>query len=316
MKRKAKCRIAPEHAGRTVLAFLSLRFTYHTPGEWKELCEDGRVFRNALPSGPKDILRPGDVVEYIDFDRKEPPVEIDYSILYEDAYLLVINKPGNLPCHPGGRYFENTLWSLLKKNHSAEFLAFVNRIDRETSGIVMVAKTPAAVSACRKQFEKNRVHKRYIVGVEGVFPPKVVCSSGYLVRDETSQVRKKKKFVSAEATPVAFNNAQACKTSFLSLSCHSGISLVAAKPISGRTHQIRATLCTIGYPVVGDKLYGVDDIMFLRFIEDRLDEGDRRKLRLDRQALHAASLLMTHPNTARPIHFKAPLPLDIASLLT
>lgn len=315
MKRIAKCCIAPDQAGQTILAFLSHRFTYHTTGRWQELLDENRVLRNNEPVGPDEILHAGDVVEYVGFAQTEPTVQTAYEVVYEDAYLLAINKPGNLPCHPGGRYFNNTLWSLLKAQHAAPYLGFVNRIDRETSGIVLVAKSPSVTAACRQQFERHKIDKKYIAGVEGVFPAKGIYSSGYLIADVGSPVRKKRRFVTADSMPVEISGAQSCKTSFLRCAHRGDLSLVHAKPMTGRTHQIRATLCSMGFPVVGDKLYGVDDTLFLRFIEDRLDETDRRRLRIDRQALHAAALLMIHPHTGRPIHFKAPLPLDMASLV-
>lgn len=314
MKRTASCQVPNELAGQSILAFLTHRFTYHSAGQWKEHLQHHRVLRNGEPVGPNEILHGGDVLTYIGFDQTEPVVRTDFDILYEDAHLLVIDKPANLPCHPGGRYFNHTLWALLKAHRKEAFMSFVNRIDRETSGIVLVVKSPSAEAKCRRQFSQNMVQKNYYVGVEGVFPAHEMTTSGYLVKDEASVVRKKKKYVPDTAIPGGVKNAHACKTYFSRCACRDGLSLVAARPITGRTHQIRATLCTMGYPVVGDKLYGVDDTLFLRFIEDCLDDDDRRRLRLDRQALHAASLLMRHPHTGRPIKFEAPLPKDMGWL--
>ena len=95
-----------------------------------------------------------------------------------------------------------------------------------------------------------------------------------------------------------------------------GLSLVEAVPMTGRTHQIRATLCSSGYPVVGDKIYGVDDTLFLRFIADQLTAEDHRRLRLSRQALHAADLTIRHPRSEEILRLTAPLPSDITSLAT
>ena len=93
------------------------------------------------------------------------------------------------------------------------------------------------------------------------------------------------------------------------------ISQLEAIPETGRSHQIRATLSSMGYPLVGDKLYGVDERLFLRFIEGDLNDKDRKRLRLPRQALHAAELHIRHPETAKPLQLSAPLPDDMLRLM-
>ena len=152
MNRAVSICIRLEDAGCTVLEFLRRRFTYHDPNRWEALIREGKVLLNGTPPLPDAQLKPQDTVAYVGFDEAEPPVSIDYDILFEDDALLVVNKPGNLPCHPGGRYFKHTLWHLLSRRYDTAPLCFVNRIDRETSGIVLVAKTPFAAKDCGRQF--------------------------------------------------------------------------------------------------------------------------------------------------------------------
>lgn len=140
--RNVSIRIRVEDAGCTVLEFLSRRFTYHDRNRWETIIREGKICLNGKPPFPDTFLKPQDILAYVGFDETEPPVRIDYDILYEDEVLLVVNKPANLPCHPGGRYFKHTLWHLLTVRYDPAPLYFVNRIDRETSGMVLVAKSP------------------------------------------------------------------------------------------------------------------------------------------------------------------------------
>ncbi|MFP4351121.1 MAG: RluA family pseudouridine synthase, partial [Desulfococcaceae bacterium] len=225
---------------------------------------------NEQPVSPDFPLTAGDMLSYYPPENLEPEVDREYDIVYEDDAILVINKPGNLPCHPGGRYFAHTLWGLLKTREGLENIHFVHRLDRETSGLVLVAKDPETARICQAQFEAGTVRKVYQVLVEGNFPSEPVIADGVLIPDADSRVRKKRRFISSDAKAPIPDQAQSCRTRFRLLDFQGPLSLVEARPETGRLHQIRATLCSMGYPVVGDKLYGVDDTLFLRFIDDRL----------------------------------------------
>jgi 23S rRNA pseudouridine955/2504/2580 synthase/23S rRNA pseudouridine1911/1915/1917 synthase len=141
-----------------------------------------------------------------------------------------------------------------------------------------------------------------------------VIARGHLFPDLRSPVRKKRRFC-AEGTRPPDRDGEFCETLFRGIRHRDGLSLVEATPITGRLHQIRATLLGLGYPVVGDKIYGPDDTLFIRFIEDRLTASDRTRLRLPRQALHAAGLAIRPPATMVSLVFDAPLPEDMASMI-
>ncbi|MDX9788549.1 MAG: RluA family pseudouridine synthase [Desulfobacterales bacterium] len=312
--RRASIRIRAEYAGTGVLDFLCCRFTYHDRGKWTRLIRAGNVRINDRETNPLAELNAGDELAYVGFDEIEPPVCEQYDVLYEDEDLLVINKPGNLPCHPGGRYFRHTLWHLLTARYRMGALHFINRLDRETSGIVLVAKTLDAGNACRRQFESGSVQKQYRVAVYGDFPLGKIGAQGGLSRDMTSSVRKKQRFIVSGAYDFSSDAVKFCQTDFQLLARNRGLSLLAAFPVTGRLHQIRTTLFSMGYPVVGDKLYGPDDTLFLRFIEDRLTAEDKQKLILSRQALHAYRVQLLHPVSGRKMDWIAPLPAEIESL--
>ena len=315
MTREMTLSIREQDAGKTLVAFLIARFTYHDEAAWSRLIGDGRVRVNDRAALPETVLRPGDALRYDASDIPEPPVDETFTLVSDDPLMMAVNKSGNLPCHPGGRYFNHTLWALLKERHGLADPVMVNRLDRETSGLVLVAKTAEAAHNLWKQFVSHKVSKRYTVFVEGAFPEKAEAS-GWLLPDPASVIRKKRRFVSAEAGGAApEKGAEWAETSFERVRMCAGFSVVTALPRTGRLHQIRATLLSLGFPVVGDKLYGVDETLFLRFCADALTDEDRGRLRLRRQALHADSLRFHHPRFGARTELTAPLPADMASLL-
>jgi len=308
MKREASFRMPPGSPPETLLDFLSRRFTYHARDVWQVRLAEGRVRVNGHPALADQRLNPGDGVDYDLHDLPEPPVDDAVGVIYEDRALLALDKPGNLPCHPGGAYFNHTLWAILKERFGLREPALVNRLDRETSGLILVAKTPQAARSCRAQFASRQVDKRYRVLVEGLFPADWTARG--LMQDEVGgPVRKRRRFV-PDAAPTDASGEWAA-TRFRRLAAGGGISLVEAVPETGRLHQIRATLLALGFPVVGDKLYGTDPTRFLRFCRGGLTDDDRTALRMERQALHAASLRLRYPATERWVEWEAPLPADM-----
>lgn len=314
MQRKMRFVIPRERAGATALDFLLARFPYHDRAGWTDELVAGRVRVNGCCAEPGLVLSLGDVVEYRSRDVPEPFVRLDVRIVFEDAHLLVVDKPPNLPCHPGGRYFNHTLWAWLKQEHRVADPVFVNRLDRETSGLVVVAASAAAAKNLRAQFAARRVTKRYLALVEGLFPAEL-SAAGWLVPDTGAVVRKRRLFVPGAPDAAAPDGAEPAETAFRLVRASGGVSLVEAVPATGRLHQIRATLHALGFPVVGDKLYGVDPAMFIRFCDDTLSDEDRRRLRMDRQALHAAGLKFVHPRTGKSLAFELDLPADMAAVI-
>lgn len=306
MKRQTSIRIGSDGAGRPLLDYLASRFTYRSKKEWLGELADVRLLINGKVAAPDTVLAAHDLLVYRMPELPEPPVDFNYRVLHEDAELLVIDKPAPLPCHPGGRFFRHTLWARIRETHGPETPVFVHRLDRETSGIVVLAKSREAARCCQEQFAGQLVERVYLVLVEGEFPAGETTAAGWLTPDQMSVIRKKVCFL-PEGSPVPAK-AQSCRTTFRLLSRKNGLSLVEASPQSGRCHQIRATLCSLGFPVVGDKLYGVDEDLFLRFMEERLSREDSRRLRLPRQALHAASLGLRQPASGTRLSFTAPLP--------
>jgi len=295
-------------AGQRLDLWLSARFTYLSRNQWQEAIKQGQILLNGRPSKASRLLQSGDTVAFVN-DREEPAVEMEYRIIYEDEYLLAVDKGGNLPCHPAGPFFKNTLWYDLCQRYGKVMI--VNRLDRETSGVMLAAKSSEACAKLTELFAAENVHKIYDAVVHGAFAAEI-RADGWLTNDPGSEVRKKRRFVSTLP-----EDPDTETSSTLLLPQHKGdaYSLVEARPATGRLHQIRATLCSLGFPLVGDKLYGLDDTLYLRFAAGTLTEEDRAMLVLPRQALHARRLEFRHPFTGRALELETPLPPEMAALV-
>jgi 23S rRNA-/tRNA-specific pseudouridylate synthase len=340
--RVMRFRVPADRAGLPLAEFLAVRFALHSRDRWAAEIRAGCVRLNRQPADPEQAVAAGDTLEYRADDIEEPTVRTDVTALFEDRDVLVLNKPPNLPCHPGGIYLRHTLWAILRDEFHVATPVFVNRLDRETSGVMLVAKTAQAGRRCQAQIAAGRMEKRYLALVEGDFP-EALQATGYLVADSYPAIRKRRLFVPAppeepspadaddtatpqkwyakfvasphRPPPPANAKAEWAETAFRRLSRAGPVSEVEARPATGRIHQIRATLHALGFPVVGDKLYGPDPAIFVRFCDGTLSEADRQRLRLDRQALHATYLRFRHPTTGRSVEFAAPVPDDLSDLL-
>jgi 23S rRNA pseudouridine955/2504/2580 synthase/23S rRNA pseudouridine1911/1915/1917 synthase len=216
-----------------------------------------------------------------------------------------------LPIHPGGRFFAHTLWYLLTRDIGKVHIA--TRLDRETSGLVLAAKDAGTARYLQEQQGLGAIHKTYLALVHGCFPAGPKIANGWLIPDLESVVRKKRRFVSSTALedPGLGPGTESCKTVFATqgswLAEDGERSRVEARLLTGRTHQIRASLLSLGYPVVGDKLYGLDERFFLRFLENSLTDTDLTRLVLPYQALHCGKLEFLDPDGVR-LAFSTPAP--------
>ena len=205
-----------------------------------------------------------------------------FEILFEDGDLLVVNKPAGLVCHPtkGDEY--SSLISRARLHQAGGTPHLVNRLDRETSGVVVIAKNAAAAGELGKSWEQRTVEKEYLAIVHGWPAADRGSLDGPLGKDETSGV-----FVKDCVRP----DGTAALTEFAVerrfTRAEGPFALVRVWPRTGRKHQIRIHLAHAGHPIVGDKMYGGDEDCYLALVEDRLTDAQRAKLILPWQALHA-----------------------------
>lgn len=244
----------------------------------------------------------------------EPAVDGGWSVLLDDPLFAVLSKSGNLPCHPGGRYRGNTLEAMLYGAGWGE-VHFVSRLDRETSGAVVVAKTAGAAALLGRAMASRRFEKRYLCLVEGAWRERAgedgwFDAVGWIRPAGDAAVRKFRRF--ERATDIGAWRADASPetawTRFRPIWGAGGRTLLECAPVTGRTAQIRATLHDMGYPVSGDKLYGVDRNFYARLCEDALTDEDRARLVFPRQALHAWKVAFPHPLSRERVEVVAPPP--------
>jgi RluA family pseudouridine synthase len=316
--------IEPGEAGMRLDLFLKLKYRKLSREYLQKGIREGKIKLNHKMSKPGQILRLGDKVFVLSSKRNEPEVDFNYVILHEDESILVIEKPGNLPVHPSGRYFFHTLLTQLQVengnevNNKKQFF-IVHRIDRETSGVLVIAKNAKAAASLVGQFGKRETEKEYLAIVNGVIEEDSFVVDAPLSTDPRSEIRIKMNVVEmdgrGEPLYVPKEEVLQASTAFEVVERLEGFTIVRCKPHTGRQHQIRVHLWHKGHAIAGDKLYGTDSSVFLRSIHEIVEIPVAGGLTLKRHALHAHKLRFHHPDTAVKMEFVSPFPLELQDFL-
>lgn len=228
-------------------------------------------------------------------------INTGFGILHEDEDYLVVYKPAPLAVYPIGAYAELNLHTLLKKDPRwmDAKLHFTHRLDAETSGAVLIAKTPEAARFAGIEFLNGRVRKKYNALVFGEPANEAGDIDLPLGKDASSGFQT--------IRVVDHEKGEKCLTRYRVLWTRGGYSYLEVEPVTGRTHQIRAHLSFIGHPIVGDKIY-VDTQIFVRYVKNGLDDEMLSRLKLPRLALHASELSIRHPRTKETSVFSSQPP--------
>lgn len=244
----------------------------------------------------------------------ETPIR-ELRIVYEDEWIVALDKPAPLTVHPAGRHQGHTLINLLHQRYRCledptrdVVPKLAHRLDRETSGLLLVSKDDDVRHWLGAQFEERRVKKAYLAVVEGGPREDAGTIDFDLAPSKTSPIRLK-------IDVCAPGEGLSALTQYEVLERGSRRSLLALYPRTGRQHQLRVHLAAIGHPIVGDKLYGADESFFLRHIADELSAEDIERIGFHRQALHSWKLEFFHPKLARTMELECPLAEELRALI-
>ena len=295
--------------------FLMNRIENATRNKIQKAAKSGYIFSNENPVKQNYKVKPGDNIKVM---FHHPPYEnlivgekIDIDIIYEDNDILVVNKPPNQVVHPGhGNYSGTLLNGLIYHNENLPENrdgrpGLVHRIDKDTSGLLVVAKSDTALTKLSEQFFHKTIDRKYLAIVWGTPSPEQGTIDKYLSRDKKNRM--------IMSVPVDEDIGKRAITHYKVVEKLGYVSLIECELETGRTHQIRAHMKHIGNPIFNDQRYGGDKILkgtifnkYKQFVENCF------KL-LPRQALHAKTLSFNHPRTNERLAFETELPNDFKS---
>ena len=298
----------------------------HMPGTSRnriqQAAEAGNILVNEQPVASNYKVKPLDLVqvmldhEPIDFTIL--PENIPLEVVYEDEDVLVINKPAGLVVHPGHGNYEHTLLNALAyyfQQTQAHLdinnpeIGLVHRIDKDTSGLLLIAKTPEAKTNLGKQFFDHTTERTYNALVWGTFTEESGTITGALARD--TRDRTIYRIYDLEENP----NAKEAITHWRVMERFPYVTLVECRLETGRTHQIRVHMKSIGHPLFADEKYGGMEILKGLRTQKYSQYIHNCFALCPRQVLHAKTLGFTHPRTGERMFFNSPLPADIAALI-
>lgn len=310
-------------AGQTPLRvdkFLFDHMQHSSRARIQSAAEAGYIFVGERAVKSNYRVRPGDVVTLRLLQPKHDTTihgeDIPLDIVYEDAALMVVNKPAGMVVHPGAGNFSGTLinavawhWRDVPEfDANSPEVGLVHRIDKDTSGLLVVAKTPEAKTTLGRQFFDHHTHRSYNCLVWGHFAEKTGRIAGNIVRDPRDRLRM-------TVAPAGSDVGKPAVTHWRVLEEFGYVTLIECILETGRTHQIRAHMKHIGHPLFGDERYGGTEILrgqrtasYQAFVRNAF-------ALCPRQALHAKTLGFVHPTTGQQMDFTSPWPQDFQALI-
>lgn len=287
-----------DHKGVRLDTFLAEQIPEMSRSKWKSMIQDGLVTVNGVPCKPNHKLKAGEIVEWaspVEVSTEVLPENIPLDILHRDDALLVLNKPPGLVVHPAAGNESGTLVNALMFYdpvfRELERAGIVHRLDKNTSGVMVVARSEVAMAELQRQFKARETEKGYLALVWGDTPNQGEIET--LIGRHP--VHRQKMAVLSEGGRQAI-------TSYETIERFGAVSLMRIRIETGRTHQIRVHMADLGHPIVGDPVYG-------RARKYSLPERPMR------QMLHAARLTFNHPVSGKRLSFDAPLFDDMRRLL-
>jgi 23S rRNA pseudouridine1911/1915/1917 synthase len=297
-----RCTVPRQFGGMPLEAYLAQRFTYQTLPQWREIVAQGRVRVGGAVAAGGATVAGGAEICYEPEEFEEPAADLNYRVVYEDDWLLGIDKPGDLLVHRAGKSFTNNLVTQIRegKGPLCPDAAAVNRLDRETSGIVLVARRAAHMAAFASALHRDDARKEYVAIVNGRFDQSLKEIDAPIGREGSGAESYRHGVVAGGKSAIT----RVLRVRHLGDS-HS---LVRLSLVTGRTHQVRVHCAHVGCPVVGDRLYGASSAAGAQ-------RGALREGLIARQALHCERVDLWHPFLKQTITIHAPIPADMESVL-
>jgi RluA family pseudouridine synthase len=284
--------------------YLAREFPFLSRAGWQKRIDDCRLLVNGRGTKSSARLKAGDVLSLHAPPAVEPKVDKGIAVLWEDGGVMAVFKPGNLPMHENGPYRKNTFTELVWRTIGREWSA-VHRLDRETSGIVLCAATPELRGQLAEDLAARRVRKEYLAIARGA-PKETAWRADGPIGDLAGSAIRIKKWVVPGGLP-------AC-TDFSVVGVGPEACLLLARPLTGRTNQIRIHAAEWGHPLYGDKLYHPNEGVFLEYFAKGATPAVVEATAFPRLCLHAAGIEFTHPGTRKTVRVESPLPPDLVEL--
>ena len=298
--------IPPDQAGQRLDQALAALLPDHSRSRLKSWIDNGEVLVDGVPRRPRDKVSGGEKVVIAASLPENPRAvaqDIPLALVHEDRHIFVLDKPAGLVVHPGAgnpdSTLQNALLALDPKLAQLPRAGIVHRLDKDTSGLLVVARTLAAHTALVRMLEQREIHREYQAICRGVMTAGGTVDAP-IDRHPTDRVRMAVRQGGRESV-----------THYRVIHRYRAHTHVRVQLETGRTHQIRVHLAHAGFPIVGDRVYG-GRLAFPRGASEVLRQALKD---FPRQALHAARLEFAHPVTGKPLECAAPLPADMQELL-
>ena len=297
--------------------WLVAHYAGYSRSQWQKAISAGLVRINAEAVKPSHRLRAGDQIagRFPEQQKTEiVPTAIDLNFIYEDEHLVVVDKPANLIVHPGKANYSGTLanalvhhFTTLSKTGGEHRPGIVHRLDRDTTGVIVIARSDRIHDHLSGQFENRTVEKEYRAIVWG----EVNFDSDYIETHIRAHAKNRERMVVCSEEP----EARHASTYYEVLERFRGFTYLKLLPKTGRTHQLRVHLQHIRHPIVADRLYGGRAKLMLSDVVESKEHFREDRLLIARQALHAHRLCLDHPVTGKRMEFVSPLPEDMQTTL-
>jgi len=279
-----------------LIGFITGRFPYLPKSDWITAINTGALRVNGELVTPDYVLMNRDVISYDRPRSSEPEIDRTYNIIYIDDAILVVDKNGNIPIAESGKYYRNTLINVLKEEEGFEQLFAVHRLDKETSGTIVIARKKEIATILGKQFARQETKKEYHAILRGdMVRPEIIVDKAIKKNIPIPGRVRIRQIVSPTG--------KSSKSLFIRERASHGLTLARVKLYTGRTHQIRCHAEYIGYPILGDKLYGNSDRNFIQLLKEEIQPEFPPWGIIQRQLLHASYLTFKHPVTGQEMRF-------------